>query len=150
MWRPALVVAAAIAAASATAPQPAAAAAPCGQRVLAAWSNNRLGPNFPVRCYQSALTHLPTDVEGYSSAPADIRRELLVAIRHRNARTPAGVAGATHTLEKKRRTLPPLLLAVGGAALGALVLTAVLTVRRPRAATRRAASRARTRSPRSH
>jgi hypothetical protein len=154
MWRPSLAAAAvavAFAAAHAAAPPPANAASQCGQEVLDAWSNNRLGSNFGVPCYEWALAHLPPDVEGYSSAPNDIRQQLLAAIRQRDRRTTQGVAGATHTLkQEKGNTLPWLLLAVGGLALAALLFTGVRTVRRPRAATRRAASRERTRSPRSH
>jgi len=149
MWRPSLA-AAAVAATLAAAPSSAAAASQCGQQVLDAWSNNRLGSNFAVHCYEWALTHLPADVEGYSSAPDDIRQQLLVAIRQRDSRTTQGVAGVAHTLTHTKHKRPPrLLLAVGGLALCALVLTGVRTVRRPRAATRRGASKERNRSPRS-
>jgi len=148
MWRPSLA-AAAVAVAFAAAPSPAAAATPCGQQVLDAWSNNRLGSNFAVPCYVWALTHLP-DVEGYSSAPNDIRQQLLAAIRQRDRRTTQGVAGATHMLKHETASTPPrLLLAVGGLALCALLVTGARTVRRPRAARRRGTSRERTRSPRS-
>ena len=152
MWRPSLVAAAvavAFAAAHAAAPPPANAATQCGQEVLDAWSNNRLGPNYAVQCYEWALTHLPADVEGYSSAPDVIRQQLLAAIRQRGRRTTQGVAGATHTLTQHTGRKPPLLLAVGGLALCALLVTGVRTVRRPRAARRRGTSRERTRSPRS-
>jgi len=150
MWRPSLA-AAAVAVAFAATPSPAAAAVPCGQQVLDAWSNNRLGSNFAVHCYGWALAHLPADVEGYSSAPNDIRQQLLAAIRRRDRRTTQGVAGATHTLRQDTASKPPrLLLAVGGLALCALLVTGVRTVRRPRGATRRAASREQTRSPKSH
>ena len=150
MWRPSLA-AAAVAVAFAATPSPAAAATPCGQQVLDAWSNNRLGSNFAVHCYEWALAHLPADVEGYSSAPNDIRQQLLAAIRRRDSRTTQGVAGATHSLRHDTASKPPrLLLAVGGLALCALLVTGVRTVRRPRAATRRAASREQTRSPKSH
>lgn len=144
MWRPSLV-AAALAAAFAAAPSSAAAASPCGQRVLDAWSNDKLGANFAIPCYEWALTHLPADVEGYSSASDDIRQQLLAAIRQRDLRTTQGVAGTRHTLTHERHKPPRLLLAVGGLALCALLFTVVRTVRRPRAATRRAASRERSR-----
>lgn len=150
MWRPSLAVAA-VAVVFAAAPSPAAAATPCGQQVLDAWSHNRLGSNFAVPCYAWALTHLPADVEGYSSAPNDIRQQLLAAIRQRDRRTTQGVAGATHTSKEETASTPPrLLLAVGGLALCALLVTGVRTARRPRAARRRAASKARTRSRKSH
>ena len=153
MWRPSLVaaaVAAALAAAHAAAPPPVNAATQCGQRVLDAWSHNRLGSNFGVQCYEWALTHLPADVEGYSSAPDDIRQQLLAAIRQRDRRTTQGVAGAAHTLRQETANNPPrLLLVIGGLALCALLATAVRTARRPRAATRRGTSRERTRSPKS-
>jgi hypothetical protein len=148
MWRPSLV-AAAVAVTLAAAPSSAAAASPCGQRVLDAWSNNRLGPNFAIQCYEWALAHLPADVEGYSSASNDIRQQLLAAIRQRDRRTTQGVAGASHTLTRHAGHKPPrLLLAVGGLALCAVVVTVVRTVRRPRGATHRGASRERNRSPR--
>jgi hypothetical protein len=148
MWRPSLV-AAFVLATLAAAPSSAAAASECGQRVLDAWSNSRLGSNFGVQCYEWALTHLPPDVEGYSSAPDDIRQQLLAAIRQRDRRTTQGVAGATHTIEQDQSRPPHLLLAVGGVALCALLVTAVRTARRPRGATRRETSRERTRLPRS-
>jgi hypothetical protein len=152
MWRPSLVAAAVavtFAAAHAAAPPPAQAASQCGQEVLDAWSNNRLGPNFAIRCYEWALTHLPADVEGYSSAADEIRQQLLSAIRQSDRRTTQGVAGATHTVSEDAGKPPRLLLAIGGLALCALLVTAVRTVRRPRAATRRGASRERTRQRRS-
>jgi len=152
MWRPSLVaaaVAAAFAAAHAAVPPPANAASQCGQKVLEAWSNNRLGSNFGVQCYEWALAHLPADVEGYSSAPDDIRQQLLAAIRQRDRRTTQGVAGTSHTLTQDTHTghkPPRLLLAVGGLAACALLVTGVRTVRRPRAARRRGTSREQTRS----
>ena len=151
MWRPSLV-AAAVVVAFAAAPSSASAASQCGQRVLDAWSNNRLGPNFAIPCYEWALTHLPADVEGYSSASNDIRQQLLAAIRQRDrGRTTQGVAGATHTLTHDTGHKPSrLLLGAGIVAFCALLLTGVRTARRPRAATRRGTSRERTRSPRSH
>lgn len=153
MWRPSLVAAAvvaAFAAAQAATPPPANAASQCGQEVLDAWSNNRLGPNYAVHCYEWALTHLPADVEGYSSAALVIRQQLLAAIRQRGQRSTQGVSGASHTLTHDAGHKPPrILLAVGGVALCALLLTAFRTVRRPRAATRRGTSKERNRSPRS-
>jgi hypothetical protein len=149
---PSLVAAAFVvtfAAAHAAAPPPAKAASQCGQEVLDAWSNNRLGPNFAIHCYEWALVHLPADVKGYSSAPNDIRQQLLVAIRQRDRRTTQGVAGATHTVKQDARRPSRLLLAVGALALCALLATGVRTVRRPRAARRRGTSRERTRPRRS-
>ncbi len=144
MWRPSLIVAV-VAAAYAAAPGSAVAASQCGQRVLDAWSINKLGPSYPVACYEWALTHLPADVEGYSSASVDIRRQLLTAIRQRGSRTTQGVAAAAHTLTQRPHKAPRILLAVGGLALCALLVTGVRTVRRPRAATRRASSKERNR-----
>jgi hypothetical protein len=149
MWRPSLV-AAAFAVTLAAAPSSAAAASQCGERVLDAWSNNQLSSNFAVPCYEWALAHLPADVEGYSSAADDIRQQLLSAIRQRDRRTTQGVAGATHTLTQDTHRPPPFLLAVGGLALCALLVTGVRTVRRPRGATHRGTSRERSRPPRSH
>jgi hypothetical protein len=152
MWRPSLVAAAVavtFAAAQAAAPPPATAASECGQEVLDAWSKNRLGPSFAIQCYEWALTHLPADLQGYSSAATDIRQQLLVAIRQRDRRTTQGVSGATHTLNQDARRPSRLLLAVGALALSVLLVTGVRTVRHPRAAKRRGTSKERTRPPRS-
>jgi hypothetical protein len=65
----------------------------CWQKVLAAWSAGTLGPNFPVHCYQAAVSNLPDDLVGYSSAPDDIQRALLAAI-HGDATRTAGVRHA--------------------------------------------------------
>jgi hypothetical protein len=54
--------------------------APCSERVTADWAAGRLGPGYPVACYQAALAHLPEDVRIYSSAEDDIRRAMLAAI----------------------------------------------------------------------
>src|SRR4051812_6510398 len=62
----------------------------CWQKVLAAWSSGTLGPNFPVQCYQAAVSKLPDDLLGYSSAPDDIQRALLAAMRGDAAQTADG------------------------------------------------------------
>ncbi len=54
--------------------------APCWKSVTTDWSAGRLGPEYPVACYQAALAHLPEDVRIYSSAEDDIRRAMLAAI----------------------------------------------------------------------
>jgi hypothetical protein len=135
-----------------TSPPPAAAQTECGQEVLTAWSDGRLGSNYAIHCYEWALSHLPADVEGYTSASDDIRRALLAAVRIHGDRTTGGsvrrLAGADTSAENRHEdTLPPtpLLIVAGSLVLVAGAATGVRTARRPRGATRRGGSRAQSR-----
>src|SRR5262249_12537917 len=58
--------------------------APCWRRLLADWSQNGLRQRYPIACYHAALAHMPEDVRIYSTAPVDIERALLAALRGRN------------------------------------------------------------------
>jgi hypothetical protein len=57
-------------------PLPAAAATPCWQALLNDWYDGRIDNTYPLHCYSDALTHLPADVQTYSSAHDDILRAL--------------------------------------------------------------------------
>jgi hypothetical protein len=61
---------------------PAAAATPCWKQVINDWFDGRIDGTYPIHCYQEAISHLPEDVQTYSSAKDEIRRALLAAIRH--------------------------------------------------------------------
>ena len=113
----------------------------CWQRVVADWSAGRLGPGYPVSCYQSALAHLPDDVRTYSSAPDDIRRAMLGAVeaRARQAavasaprraaavRRPAAVS-PTHLPRTEAAVAAPTVVAETGAQSGGRSVTTVLAV----------------------
>ncbi len=57
-------------------PAPAAAATPCWKALLNDWYDGRIDNTYPLHCYSEALTHLPADVQTYSSAHDDILRAL--------------------------------------------------------------------------
>src|SRR6266567_142897 len=54
----------------------AAAKAPCWKTLLNDWYDGRIDNTYPKHCYSDALTHLPADVQTYSSAHDDILRAL--------------------------------------------------------------------------
>ena len=60
---------------------PAAAKAPCWKTLINDWYDGRIDNTYAVSCYQSALKHLPGDVEAYSSAREDITRALNSALQ---------------------------------------------------------------------
>src|SRR5947208_16881163 len=61
---------------SAVRPPVAQAATPCWKALLNDWYDGRIDNTYPIHCYQEALTHLPADVQTYSSAHDDILRAL--------------------------------------------------------------------------
>ena len=63
-------------AAAAARPTPATAATPCWKALLNDWYDGRIDNTYPLHCYSEALTHLPADVQTYSSAHDDILRAL--------------------------------------------------------------------------
>ena len=67
---------------------PAAAAKPCYQQLIDDWFDGRIDKTYPPKCYTQALKHLPRDVDIYSSAPDDIRRAQLAALRKSNNNDP--------------------------------------------------------------
>ena len=80
-----VIVAALAALVSLSVASPASAATPCWKRLINDWYDGRIDNVYPVRCYQQAISKLPPDAQNYSSAPEDIRRALLAAIRDRRA-----------------------------------------------------------------
>ena len=66
---------------AAGAASPAAAAKPCYQKLIDDWFDGRIDNTYPPDCYTQAIKHLPRDVDIYSSAPDDIRRAQLAALR---------------------------------------------------------------------
>ncbi len=59
-----------------------AAATPCWRQVVNDWfKNGHVDGHYPIHCYSEALANLPEDSKQYSSAPEDIRRDMLLAIR---------------------------------------------------------------------
>ena len=57
-------------------PVAAGAAPPCWKALLNDWYDGRIDNTYPLHCYSDALTHLPADVQTYSSAHEDILRAL--------------------------------------------------------------------------
>lgn len=58
------------------------AATPCWRQVVDDWyRNGRVTGHYPIHCYSEAIANLPEDSKQYSSAPQDIRRDMLLAIR---------------------------------------------------------------------
>jgi hypothetical protein len=62
---------------------------PCWKALLNDWYDGRIDNTYPVHCYREALSHLPSDVQTYSSAHDDILRALQSAIaKQRKAHKP--------------------------------------------------------------
>ncbi|MFL5927494.1 MAG: hypothetical protein ACJ77E_11230 [Gaiellaceae bacterium] len=70
-------------------PAPAAAGPPCWKALLNDWYDGRIDRIYARRCYQTALKHLPADIDTYSSARDDILRAL------QSAKTKARRRGTT-------------------------------------------------------
>jgi hypothetical protein len=60
----------------AAAARPAAAATPCWKTLLNDWYDGRIDQTYASHCYTQAISHLPSDVQTYSSAREDILRAL--------------------------------------------------------------------------
>jgi hypothetical protein len=60
----------------AAAARPAAAATPCWKALLNDWYDGRIDQTYASHCYTEAISHLPSDVQTYSSAREDILRAL--------------------------------------------------------------------------
>ena len=72
---------------------PASAAKPCWYRVQNDWyRHGQVLGSYPVSCYVQAIQKLPEDSKTYSSAPEDIRRAMLLAIRSERGGGPGGPA----------------------------------------------------------
>ena len=71
--------------------QSAMAATPCWRQVVDDWyRNGRVDGHYPVHCYSEAIANLPEDSKQYSTAPEDIRRDMLLAIRGDQPSGPGG------------------------------------------------------------
>jgi hypothetical protein len=91
-------------AASAT---PAAAASPCWKQVLNDWFvDGRIDGTYPVACYTEAQQHIGEDAQQYSTAPQDIQRALLAAIRQDRPNGPGGGNTGTTTSGSSSSTPP--------------------------------------------
>jgi hypothetical protein len=61
---------------------PAAAATPCWRAVINDWyKDGHVDGHYPIHCYSEAIANLPEDSKQYSTAPEDIRRDMLLAMR---------------------------------------------------------------------
>jgi len=70
---------------------PASAAKPCWYQVQNDWyRHGKVTGTYPVHCYVEAIQKLPEDSKTYSSAPDDIRRAMLLAIRVERGGGPSG------------------------------------------------------------
>ena len=71
---------------------PASAAKPCWYQVQNDWYRHggQVQGSYPVHCYVEAIQKLPEDSKLYSSAPDDIRRAMLLAIRVERGGGPSG------------------------------------------------------------
>jgi hypothetical protein len=92
--------------ASAVRPAVAEAKTPCWKALLNDWYDGRIDNTYPVHCYREALSHLPSDVQTYSSAHDDILRALQSAIaKQRKAHKPVSsntlLPGQTSTTSGK-------------------------------------------------
>ncbi|HEY7604588.1 MAG TPA: hypothetical protein VH760_10025 [Gaiellaceae bacterium] len=62
--------------AASAAPAAARKAPPCWKVLLNDWFDGRIDGTYEIHCYREALSHLPADVDTYSSARDDIRQAL--------------------------------------------------------------------------
>jgi hypothetical protein len=90
--RIALTTAAATLALLALGAGPASAAKPCWYRVQNDWyrHHGQVTGTYPVHCYVQAIAKLPEDSKLYTSAPDDIRRAMLLAVRSERGGGPSG------------------------------------------------------------
>ena len=73
---------------------PASAATPCWKTLINDWYDGRIDGTYAIPCYREAISHLPSDVESYSSAADDIRRALQERI---SGKKPSGGSAAPGT-----------------------------------------------------
>jgi hypothetical protein len=85
-----LLVAAAVLVFAATGPAAAKGKPPCWKTLINDWYDGRIDGTYPIHCYREALSHLPTDVETYSSARDDIKQ----ALQERITQSHGGGTGA--------------------------------------------------------
>ncbi len=89
----------------------AAAPPPCWKTLLNDWYDGHIDHTYAPHCYHEAISHLPRDVQNYSSAKDDILRALQQAISKQTttSQTTSGQATTTTTpttTTKKKHTSP--------------------------------------------
>jgi hypothetical protein len=137
-----------------------AASGTCWKRVLADRSDGSLDRAYSAGCYRSALSHLPADMEAYTSAPDDLQRGLLAALaaeppgpgKPSSTRKVALAAPVTRQVDAPPAVLASELdaapaarspIAVAGLAVLAAALVAALAARRIVRSSRRSVSASR-------
>jgi cobalamin biosynthesis Mg chelatase CobN len=80
----------------------ASAATPCWKRLLNDWYDGHIDKVYPIPCYHQAISHLPNDVQVYSSARDDIQRALQQVIQ--NHKPPGSTIPRTTTTTAVRTT----------------------------------------------
>src|SRR5436190_17079141 len=94
MRLPRLTILVVLAALALGATNSAVAATPCWRQVVDDWyRNGRVDGHYPAHCYSEAIAALPEDSKQYSSAPEDIRRDMLLAIRGDSSGGTSGPGG---------------------------------------------------------
>jgi hypothetical protein len=84
---------------------PASAGIPCWQAVINDWyDNGQVDQKYPRSCYSEAISHLPTDVDTYSSAKDDIKRAELASLRSNGGRGGGGPDQSSPTTEPNTRS----------------------------------------------
>jgi hypothetical protein len=63
---------------------------PCWKTLINDWYDGRIDGTYAIHCYRDALTHLPADVDTYSSARDDIKQALQERITQSHTTTTAG------------------------------------------------------------
>jgi hypothetical protein len=67
---------------------------PCWRALINDWFDGRIDQTYPIGCYQDAISHLPRDVDTYSSAKEDIQRAMLAQIRSGRGEKPTWTLGS--------------------------------------------------------
>lgn len=73
-------------------------ARPCGDAVVADWSDGRVDGRYAPPCYADAIESLPEDVRSYSTAVDDITRALQARIRETRPPAPPPAAATEPAL----------------------------------------------------
>jgi hypothetical protein len=84
----------------------AAAPPPCWKTLLNDWYDGHIDHTYPIPCYHQAISHLPRDVQNYSSAKDDILRALQAAITKTTTTTSGGTTATTGTTTTTTTTTP--------------------------------------------
>ena len=81
-------------------------AASCAQEVINDWyKHGSVTGHYPAHCYTEAIAALPEDSKQYSSAPEDIRRDMLLAIRGDSSGGTNSRAGTERAVRDRWRPL---------------------------------------------